>query len=80
MVKSTTPLNKFAEEADRRLFTANAKEIFSSWEGNRVRSIDVKFDMNAFEEKRSILHCYGEIVFKTIGKRSTIEIDVNPRA
>lgn len=71
---------KFAEEADRRLFTANAKEIFSSWEGNRVRSIDVKFDMNAFEEKRSILHCYGEIVFKTIGKRSTIEIDVNPRA
>ena len=71
---------KFAEASDRRLFAANAKEIFSSWIGTKVRSIDVDFKMSKFEELRSILHCYGAIVFKTIGKRSIIEIDVNPRA
>lgn len=69
----------FAEVEDRNRFTEDAKSLFSNRIGTHVRSIDVEFDMNSWEEERSILHCYISVIFKTIAKRVIIEIDVNKR-
>lgn len=70
----------FAEEDDRKRFTEEAKLIFDPYIGVKVRELSVHFDMNAWEEIRSILHCYIAIVYKTMAKRHIIEIDINPRA
>ena len=70
----------FGEASDRKIFTEDANELFSSWKGVYLRDINIQFSMTAWEEKRSILHCTCEIIFKTLIKRSVIEIDINPRA
>ena len=70
----------FGEASDRKIFTQDANELFSSWKGIYLRDINIQFTMNAYEEKRSILHCTCEIIFMTLIKRSVIEIDINPRA
>lgn len=72
-------LYDFADAEDRQRFTDAATRMFSSYRGNKVKSYDVFFDMNSFEEERSILHCYLSVVFRTTGKRGIIEIDINPR-
>ena len=69
----------FSEEEDRQLFTEDANRLFANDIGVKVREVSVRFDMNDWEEQRSILHCYLEVVFRSIVKRSIIEIDVNPR-
>ena len=71
---------KFAEADDQKRYTEDAKELFSSWQGVYFRSFNIKFAMTKYEELRSILHCYLDIIFKTIVKRSLIEININPRA
>lgn len=73
-------LYNFAEAEDRIRFTEDANRMFSDFRGSKVRSYEVYFDMNAFEEERSILHCYLAVVFRTIAKRGIIEIDINKRA
>lgn len=70
----------FAEPEDRALFTERADRIISLNYGNRVREYSVRFDMNEWEEQRNILHCYLEVIFRTMGKRAILEIDVNRRA
>ena len=35
--------------------------------------------MSANEEQQSILHCYLDVVFKTIAKRGVIEINIQNR-
>ena len=70
----------FGEATDRAMFTADAKELFSTWSGTYMRSISIQFSMNRYEELRSILHCTCSIVFNTLIKRSVIEININPRA
>lgn len=69
----------FAEVEDRNRFTEDARMLFANRIGTRLRSFDVRFEMNAWEEERSILHCYIEVIFKTIAKRVIIEIDINKR-
>ena len=69
----------FAEKEDRIEFTETAERIFGPYRGKKVREISVYFDMSPFEEERSILHCYMEIIYKTIAKRGIIEIDINKR-
>ena len=69
----------FGEASDRKRFTSDAQELFSSWKGVYLRSIDISFSMSKYEELRSILHCNCAITFLTIIKRSIIEIDINPR-
>lgn len=76
---AATRIYNFAEVEDRNRFTEDAKALFANRIGTRLRSIDVSFEMNAWEEERSILHCYIGIIFKTIAKRVIIEIDVNKR-
>ena len=70
----------FAEPADRARFTEDADRMFSDYRNKKCREFSVYFDMNAWEEERSILHCYLAIVFKTMAKRGIIEIDINKRA
>ena len=72
-------LYNFAEAEDRVRFTEDATRMFADFRGSKVRSYEVYFDMNAFEETRSILHCYLAVVFRTIAKRGIIEIDINKR-
>ena len=76
---AATRIYNFAEVEDRNRFTEDAKALFTNRIGTRLRSIDVSFEMNPWEEERSILHCYIGIIFKTIAKRVIIEIDVNKR-
>lgn len=70
----------FAEVSDQKRYQSDANELFSSWKGIYFRSFDIQFKMSKYEELRSILHCYCNIIFKTIAKRSIIEININPRA
>ena len=72
-------LYNFAEPEDRKRFTEDADELLRPYNVTKVRSFEVHFDMNAFEEERSILHCYLAVVFKTMAKRGIIEIDINKR-
>lgn len=71
---------KFGEASDRKIFTEDANELFSSWKNVYLRDIKINFTMTPWEERRSILHCTCEIIFLTLIKRSVIEIDINPRA
>lgn len=69
----------FAEPENREVFTKRARAMFENDIGVRVRDVDVYFDMTPWEEERSILHCYLAVTFKTLVKRTLIEIDVNSR-
>ena len=68
----------FSEAEDRRLFTESADRLLSQYK-SMCRSASVRFDATAFEEQRSIIHCYLEVVFKSMVKTGIIEIDINPR-
>lgn len=69
----------FAEKEDRIRFTESAERLFSDYIGNKVRTAEVSFDMNPYEEERSILHCYLAVTFRTMAKRGLVEIDINKR-
>ena len=69
----------FAEPENRRLFTEDVERVLEPYVGLKVRSMNIRFDMNEWEEERGILHCYLEVVFRTMGKRAIIEIDINKR-
>ena len=73
-------LYNFAAAEDRIRFSEDATRLFSDFRGSKVTSYEVYFDMNEFEEQRSILHCYLAVVFRTIAKRGIIEIDINKRS
>lgn len=68
----------FAEEDDRKQFTDDGMDVIKKFAG-QYRSASIRFAMTPFEEERSILHCYVDVIFKTMAKRSIIEIDVNRR-
>ena len=72
-------LYNFAEEEDRVRFTEDADRMFADYRNKKLRDFNVYFDMNAWEEERSILHCYLAITFRTLAKRGIIEIDINKR-
>lgn len=55
--------------------------VLDKYRGLGNERIEVKYEMTTdYEKIRSIVHCYVEIVFKGIGKRQIIEIDINPRS
>lgn len=72
-------LFNFSDAADRQRFTETAKRLFSDYEGTKVGTVDVYFDMNEWENERQILHCYLAVTYKTLAKRGIIEIDINKR-
>lgn len=69
----------FAEAEERARFKDDAKRLIEPYRGIKCRSAEVDFNMNAWEEERSILHCYLSVVFRTINKRGIVEIDINKR-
>lgn len=69
---------KFAEADDRERYTKQAMNTLEKYQ-NMCREYNVYFDMNSWEEQRSILHCYLSVTFKTIVKNCIIEIDINSR-
>lgn len=68
-----------AEAEDRIAFKEHANRIINPYRGSKLREATVEFNMNPWEEERSILHCYLGVTFRTMGKRAIIEIDVNRR-
>jgi len=72
-------LYNFAEAEDRVLFGEAADRMFADYRNKKLRDFSVYFDMNPWEEERSILHCYLAVTFKTLAKRGIIEIDINKR-
>ena len=68
----------FAEPADRQLFTEVLNERIRHVK-DMVRSIDVLYDMTEEEEAKQVIHCYIEVIFKTLAKSSIVEINVNSR-
>ena len=68
----------FAEPEDRQLYTEILAERTRAYR-DIVRSINVLYDMSPEEEAKSVLHCYVEVVFKTIAKSSIVEININRR-
>lgn len=69
---------RFSEESDRASYTETGNKMLSEYE-SWYRSASVYFDKSAYEEERSILHCYLSIVLKGITKNCIIEIDINKR-
>jgi len=70
----------FADADDRSEFTADANRLFADgYVGTKVETASVTFSMTKWEEERSIIHCYLNVVFRTLGKRSIVEIDINKR-
>lgn len=69
----------FAEPEDRKGFTEDGNRMLEDKFTGKARSMEVRFEMNAFEEERSILHCYAEVIFRSMAKTSIIEIDINKR-
>ena len=72
-------LYNFADSEARKTFTNYERAKYASWVGTKVASLDIYFDMNEFEAQRSILHCYASVQFRTLNKRTIIEIDINKR-
>ena len=73
-------LFNFADATQRADFSAYEQAKFAPWIGQKFASFSIVFDMNDWELERSILHCYIAIQFRTLNKRTIIEIDVNKRS
>lgn len=70
---------QFADQAERNRFKETAQRLINPYIGIKISSGSVDFQMSAWEQERSILHCYLGVTFRTIDKRGIIEIDVNKR-
>ena len=68
----------FAEPSDRHLFSEVLNERIRHVK-DMVRNVEVFYDMSAEEEAKQIIHCYIEVVFRTLAKSSIVEINVNGR-
>lgn len=75
----TRKLYDFANASERQQFKEYEEAKFANWIGREVASFSIDFQMNKWEAERSILHCYIAVQFRTLNKRTIIEIDVNKR-
>ena len=67
------------DDVEQASILRSALMKFADWIGRKVYSFTISFDMNTWEAERSILHCYVAVQFRTLNKRTIIEIDVNKR-
>ena len=72
-------LYDFTSAEDRARFSESETAKFANWQGSRLHTIEIKFDVNEWEMERSIVHCYISVQFRNLMKRCIIEIDVNKR-
>ena len=69
----------FSEASDRVRFAEETDQALR-FNKEKVRGYEIRFSMTDSEEQQSILHCYLDVVFKTIAKRGVIEINIQNRA
>ena len=67
----------FSEVEDIARFNVAISGIVDKYAAAQVRKISARFDKNAWEAERGILHLYVEMVHKDLVKTTIIEIDVN---
>ena len=67
----------FADTNDIVRFNKMIENILPKYSMAQVKSISAKFDKNAWESERSIIHLYVEMVCRDLVKSTIIEIDVN---
>lgn len=72
-------LYDFTSAEDRARFSETEQAKFANWEGKKLATIKIEFDVNEWEAERSIVHCYIAVQFRNLNKRTIIEIDVNKR-
>lgn len=72
-------LYNFADYEERMRLRDTVQDKYRGWNNSRVQSFDITFKSNKFEQERSIIHAYLEIIFRPLGKRAILEIDINPR-
>ena len=72
-------LYDFTSVEDRARFTEFENAKFANWTNRQVDTINITFDASEWELQRSIIHCYVAVQFRTLNKRTIIEIDVNKR-
>lgn len=73
-------LYNFSSANDRATFKQIEEAKYENIVGNLVESFSIEFDMNEYESKKKVIHCYVEVVFRPIAKHGIIEIDVNKRS
>ena len=66
----TNNLYNFADADIRKDFKDYEMAKFASWVSRDVQSFDIDFRMNEWEADRSILHCYINVTFRGLMKRS----------
>lgn len=69
-------LYEWNEATVRKGFTDTQMEIYKPWIGDWVEDLSIRFEANTFEQQRMMMHCYGDIKFRDIIKRITVEIDI----
>lgn len=72
-------LYDFTSAEDRARFSEVETAKFANWQGTKLDTITITFDVNEWEMERSIVHCYVAVQFRNLMKRCIIEIDVNKR-
>ena len=77
--KMQSMIYDFSEASDRLRFADECDEALRYYK-QKVRGFEIKFSMSTYEEERSILHCYLDVVFRTIAKRGVIEINIQNRS
>lgn len=68
----------FTTAADREALNRDAQDYVKTYYPEHVQEFSIIFRANEWERKRKINHGYISVAFKELGKRSIIEIDVNP--
>ena len=71
---------RFSDPTERATFRQVEMAKYEKIIGTMVSSMDIKFDMNQYETEHQIIHCYVEVVFRTMSKQGIIEIDINKRS
>lgn len=60
----------------RKGYTEAQMEVYRPWIGTMVEDLEIKFEANAWEQERMIMHCYVVVKFKNIVKRIILEINI----
>jgi hypothetical protein len=72
-------LYDFSDSDERSRLKKIIDAKYQSYIGSKVKSLDIDFAVSDWENEHSIIHCYLSIVFRALGKRAILEIDINKR-
>ena len=64
------------EPETRKGYTDSQMAAYRPWIGTMVQDLQIKFEANAWEQERMIMHCYCSVKFRDIVKRIILEINI----